>query len=464
MESIRLIFIIAALNSCEVVSLDVKGAYLRGTRRSAPGQAEPDEVFLRLPQGLDLLGADPRFRYRDDNGDPLLWRCDANLYGLQDAGAVFYALARDWLLEIGFTQSTVDPCIFVLRRGAPHNDFTVQGLYVDDSLGAYSTTAIKEWFLTEFEKKFEQSPDSGDGHPEFLAMRFKVSADRKTIRVNTPKLWGRLRTRLADVNLPTVSSPTPSNFMDLLFAPEDPVLNPMVSKSEFDMRGILGVVNWGILACRPAEAFAGAAIARRCNKPTASVVKCLIHLSAYCLAHEHDEMIFQATGDDRLVTSVDSSWGNDPETFRSWFGFCLMWCGAVFAFRSKLEPCVALSSRDAEAIAAVFAVRAMISNLILLTELGFHQSLPLPLNVDNKSTVDGAHSAKIHKDSRHQALRLSWLQEIVRNNIVNIRHIATTNNLADVFTKNLSADNHARIRAMLMGHVVCAVLFVAFGT
>ena len=70
----------------------------------------------------------------------------------------------------------------------------------------------------------------------------------------------------------------------------------------------------------------------------------------------------------------------------------------------------------------------------------------------------------IHKDSRHQALRLSWLQEIVRNNIVNIRHIATTNNLADVFTKNLSADNHARIRAMLMGHVVCAVLFVAFGT
>jgi hypothetical protein len=383
------------------------------------------------------------------------------LVGLQDAGAVFYTLARDWLLNLGFTQSTVDPCIFVLRRGAPHNDFTVQGLYVDDSLGAYSTPNIKSWFLNEFEKKFEQSADSGDGHPEFLAMRFKVSEDRKTIRVNTPKLWKRLRARVSHIDLPNVKSPTPTAFLQLLFAPEDPVSNPVVQTSDFDVRGVLGVINWGILACRPAEAFAGAAIARRSHKPTANVVKCIVHLAAYCLDHEDDEMIFRATGEDqRLDTSVDSSHGNDPETNRSWFGFCLMWCGAVFAFRSKLEPCVALSSRDAEAIAAVFAVRAMIANLILLTELGFQQPLPLPLNVDNKSTVDGAHSAKIHKDSRHQALRLSWLQEIVRNNIVNIRHISTENNLADVFTKDLPASQHARLRAMLMGHAPSSVLFL----
>ena len=115
-------------------------------------------------------------------------------------------LARDWLLGLGFTQSTVDPCIFVLRRREPYNDFTVQGLYVDDSLGAYSTPAIKVWFLSEFEDKFEQSADSGVDHPEFLAMRFKVSEDRRTIRVNTLKLWQRLRSRLNNVHLPVVSS------------------------------------------------------------------------------------------------------------------------------------------------------------------------------------------------------------------------------------------------------------------
>jgi hypothetical protein len=100
----------------------------------------------------------------------------------------------------------------------------------------------------------------------------------------------------------------------------------------------------------------------------------------------------------------------------------------------------------------VFAVRAIISNLILLTEIGFHQNLPLPLNVDNKATIDGAHASKIHKDSRHQALRLSWLQEIVRNQIIHIRHIPTKDNLADAFTKVLPRSQHAHLRAMLMGH------------
>ena len=76
--------------------------YLRGKRRGK------SKVYLRLPQGLELLSAldnDPRLRYSADV-EPLLWRCDGNLYGLQDAGAIFWELARDWLLSLGFVQST----------------------------------------------------------------------------------------------------------------------------------------------------------------------------------------------------------------------------------------------------------------------------------------------------------------------------------------------------------------------
>jgi len=251
----------------------------------------------------------------------------------------------------------------------------------------------------------------------------------------------------------------------LLFAPADPIANPIISTDDCDVRGILGVVSWGILACRPAEAFPSAALARRVHIPTASVIKCLLHLCAYCLEHEHDELIFKADKDARLVSYVDSSWANDPETHRSWFGYSLMWCGAVFAWRAKLEPCVALSSRDAEAIAAVFAARSIITYLILLSELGFTQQLPLDLHVDNKATVDGAHMSRVHKDSRHQAMRLRWLQEIVRNNIVNIRHIATGDNIADIFTKNLPSRLHQHFRAILMGHATIAIaLTVAYGT
>jgi hypothetical protein len=62
-------------------------------------------------------------------------------------------------------------------------------------------------------------------------------------------------------------------------------------------------------------------------------------------------------------------------------------------------------------------------------------------------------------------MRLRWLQEIVRNNIVNIRHIATGDNIADIFTKNLPSRPHQHFRAILMGHATIAIaLTVAYGT
>ena len=464
MESARLIFIIAAINQCEVLSLDVSGAYLRGKRR-----ADAAPVYLRLPPGLDALRAlsgDTRFSYYTPSEEPLLWRCDANLYGLQDAGAVWWILARDWLTEtLGFTQSSVDPCLFCKRRPAPYNDFCVVGLYVDDSLGAYSSPSIKAWYLREFEKHFQQSPDSGSDHPEFIAIRFKVSKDRRTIRLNTPKLWGRLRERLISISLPTANSPLPQNAMELLYA-EPSLSNPILPADEFDARGILGVACWGVLACRPAESFAGSLLARRAHVPTLNYAKCLTHFSAYLLAHEHDELTYSAKSNapNDLQSFVDSSWGNCPETHRSWFGYCISWCGAVFCYRAKLQPCVALASRDAEAIAAVYATKALLGFLILLSEFGFKAELPTTLHVDNKATVDGAHTEKVSKDSRFMSLRLKWLREMVRNSLVGIRHIATGDNHADVFTKILPAPLHATFRAVLMGSTAAAVVYSFIGT
>ena len=159
-----------------------------------------------------------------------------------------------------------------------------------------------------------------------------------------------------------------------------------------------------------------------------------------------------------FCSNTDSSWSNCPETHRSWFGYCISWCGATFCWRAKLQPCVALASRDAECIAAVFAVKAVLGFLIMLSGLGFPQALPVPILVDNKATVDGAHSEKISKESRFMAMRLAWLREMVRNNLITVQHVATGDNHADVFTKVLPAAQHAVFRASLMGaaHVEAA--------
>ena len=195
-------------------------------------------------------------------------------------------------------------------------------------------------------------------------------------------------------------------------------------------------------------------------------MKCLTHYCAYLLAHENDELIYHVTSSmlNDLRSLVDSSWGNCPETHRSWFGYCIMWCGAVFSWRAKLQPCVALASRDAEAIAAVFAVKAILGFLIMLSELGFHANLPTTLHVDNMATVAGAHSEKISKESRFMAMRLKWLRETVRNSLVGVRHVMTNDNHADIFTKLLPATKHAEFRPILMGTAAATVVYALFGT
>ena len=206
-----------------------------------------------------------------------------------------------------------------------------------------------------------------------------------------------------------------------------------------------------------AEVHAAALLARYAHRPTQNVVKCLYHFCSYLLDHTDDVLNIVDDGAPMFQSVVDASWANAPATSRSWFGYALVRGGCPFTFRSKLEPCVALSSRDAEAIACVFVVRAMLSTLILLHELGLVDDpalLPLECGVDNRSTIDGTESDKIHRDSRFMAMRLRWLREIVRNGFVTLRYVHARSNVADVFTKLLSAADYARFREMLMnGHL-----------
>ena len=197
--------------------------------------------------------------------------------------------------------------------------------------------------------------------------------------------------------MPTATSPLPPDILKHIDTPES-LSNPRVPENEFHVRRVLGIAAWGILAVRPSCAFSAALLARYASSPTRVLVDALIHLCSYLIAHKHDCLTIDATRPDKWRTYVDSSWANDPSSMRSWFGYCLVWAGCPFSFRAKPEPGVTLATRDAECVAAVYAVKAMLGALIMLHQLGFatlkdgSDILPLPLYVDNQSTVAGAHS------------------------------------------------------------------------
>ena len=75
----------------------------------------------------------------------------------------------------------------------------------------------------------------------------------------------------------------------------------------------------------------------------------------------------------------------------------------------------------------------------------------MDIYIDNQPVVDNANSDKLHRDSRHQALRIGWIRELVTDSLIRVRKIATGANVADVFTKELGPKDHKRLRDVLMG-------------
>jgi len=453
LSSVRLLLDIAAAHKAYILTLDVSGAYLKGKRTSRA------KVFARLPPNLDLIREswdDPRLRYHDDEGNRNFMAVDTNWYGLQDAGVLWYRCLCDWLTSetMNFSQSTADPCIFIRRRD---DGFIYLAAYVDDTLTVFSSLELKTWFVEAFSHKFDQSPDSGELQAEFLGITIRTNEERTSHALNVPRVFDRLEQRLHDFNmmpsaaqLAAVRAPLPPNGMELIFDPPS-TTNPVIQQTECHAPSLVGIGGWVVMAARPAEAFHAALLGRAASRPTRSYVVALKHFCTYMLRHRDDELVLRGGEAAQFETHVDSSWGNCPDTKKSWFGYCLRTSSAAFMWRAKLAPSVALSSRDAEAIAAVFAVRAMIGVQILLYDMGFLTPEPLTLHVDNAATVANSSTDMVHRDSRHMSMRLAFLREHVRRDLVHVAKIDTDANLADIFTKILPGTTHAAIRAVLMG-------------
>ena len=76
---------------------------------------------------------------------------------------------------------------------------------------------------------------------------------------------------------------------------------------------------------------------------------------------------------------VDSDWAGCPDSRRSTSGYTLMLNGAAVSWKSKRQPVVALSTAEAEFIAASSMVQEVIYARRLLERLRFPQTDPTPI-------------------------------------------------------------------------------------
>ena len=141
-----------------------------------------------------------------------------------------------------------------------------------------------------------------------------------------------------------------------------------------------------------------------------------------------------------MVLFSDSDWAGDKDNRRSVSGLALFVCGVLVAWRSKQQKTVALSSSEAEFVAASEAVKDVLFVVNVLESLGIEVEKPIIVRVDNMGAVFMSQNNSSGARTRHVDTRWHFVRELVEDKFIEVVFVKSEENKSDLFTKNLSGE------------------------
>ena len=151
-----------------------------------------------------------------------------------------------------------------------------------------------------------------------------------------------------------------------------------------------------------------------------------------------------------LTAYTDSDWAGDPMDRRSTTGLIVFLGHNPITWQSKKQPTVSRSSTEAEYKALANCTADLAWVCMILNDLGvFLHSLPT-VWCDNLSALALASNPVFHARTKHVEVDYHFVREKVTNKDLQLRHISTDDQLADVLTKALPSPRFLYLRNKLM--------------
>ncbi|KAI4338646.1 hypothetical protein MLD38_023679 [Melastoma candidum] len=138
---------------------------------------------------------------------------------------------------------------------------------------------------------------------------------------------------------------------------------------------------------------------------------------------------------DDLVGYVDSDWARSLDDHRSTSGYLFCIGTKPISWSSKKQSTVALSSAEAEYIAANEATREAVWHRRLLLELQQKVDESTTIFCDNQSAIAMTKNPVFHARSKHIELRHHFIREIVSQKEILLEFISTHDKPTDVLIK-----------------------------
>ena len=166
------------------------------------------------------------------------------------------------------------------------------------------------------------------------------------------------------------------------------------------------------------------------------------HLLRY-LSGTKDFIITYKKGGLRLTAFSDSNWGNNLDNGKSMSSYIMIMAKTPVSFTSGLQRLTAMSTMEAELVAAALAMKEVIFCTNMMTELGFGSEFSsAPLYINSTATLNVIGSQTFCARTKHVVLCFFYIRELVKEEKTSIHYVLTEDNLADIGTRHLNKQRH----------------------
>ena len=147
-----------------------------------------------------------------------------------------------------------------------------------------------------------------------------------------------------------------------------------------------------------------------------------------------------------LVAFTDSSWGDEKPAS----GYACYYKGSLIAWAAKRLKSTPLSSCESEYMAASNAAAQVMFLRDLVDDLGMCKGEMTVIYCDNSAACQLSEDALSGKRVKHAMRKLTYLRELREENKAGLKYVPGEHNVADVFTKPLAGERHAKLTVQLI--------------
>jgi hypothetical protein len=401
--SIRAVISIAAEMGWKIHQMDVKTAFLNGLIE--------EEVYIEQPLGFEVHGRESH-----------VCRLKKALYGLKQAPRAWYSRIDAYLQQLGFEKSEADPNLYFIMVG---EDPLILLLYVDDLFitGAERLiSSCKESLTSEFEMTY-----IGLMH-YFLGL--EVWQEPGHIFLGQGKYVCDILSRFQMGDSRPMTTPMITNWKKL-HASESPLVDSTL------YRQLIGSLMY-LVNTRPDICFAVNTLSQFMVEPRRVHWVAAKHVLRYLCGTVDYGLDYHRGDGVRLVGYTDSDWAGCVSDRKNTSGCCFGLGSAVVSWFSRKQKSVALSSAEAEYMAASQAsCEALWLHKMLIGLFGV-QLRPTVIYCDNQSCIKLSENPVFHDRSKHIEIRYHFIRDYVQRGAVELQYISTEEQVADILTKALN--------------------------